>query len=733
MKRKFTVYSLVLAFMTMLFFSVHTFAAEKQEALTETTEESLQAVEGTAEKVQKIDISSENAAVRYLGYEYVPNEFFVYGENPGNTIFIKFEYTNKRESPSEFSADYDITFKQNDKEPDRLMAYAGDADLTNILNYGKEDVVNETLQVYFPVIMYDYSPVTVTVTALSTDPKVTQTMEIAVEAPESVIVPNEQVAEPAEFVATWINPDTGDYIDVTEGELDPDTGVVKGQAGNMPADHTLNGYSSGFSYTLNGDIFTLGDERFQISKENEKLYLTGLDTNTRFIRRDDYLKFEDAEIHHMGDIVSTDMMELTVNGLGYAEAVDPVSLGGNVSVFQKEMLVPESGMIWAKIDYNLNCKSAQAVSLQAFDTNVRFGVVYQNSYIFEMDRFSNNYITKGYGGDEHVEWLGRMSQPLSIAPLVSEDFSTWLPVPSAVRDDSESPHHILVLLPSTAGTKLFVYDVTDNTAQSGDIAEETTAEVPVEEVSAGSDQVGQGAETSVSGDPTEAKAESEAAEASVTMSAEEVEAQISQQPVHVQSVKVADASEFSEYNLIYKKCNYILPKIINNSEDDIKDVQIWTFGWDENNLPVTLEYRNTKNNDIIISEIGLIPGATANLDNADTIYPIPIDYNCRLAKAKCLVAAYRTYSGDTWKNPLTLDWVKCYNNKKLEEPVIYTDAETVKKVQEALNAAGYDCGTPDGLAGSKTYAALNAYQSDNGLVVSNDITDSLLTALGLAG
>ena len=62
---------------------------------------------------------------------------------------------------------------------------------------------------------------------------------------------------------------------------------------------------------------------------------------------------------------------------------------------------------------------------------------------------------------------------------------------------------------------------------------------------------------------------------------------------------------------------------------------------------------------------------------------------------------------------------------------VYTDLETVKKVQEALNAAGYDCGTPDGKAGPKTYAALNAYQEANGLTVKNEIGDVELSSLGL--
>ena len=59
------------------------------------------------------------------------------------------------------------------------------------------------------------------------------------------------------------------------------------------------------------------------------------------------------------------------------------------------------------------------------------------------------------------------------------------------------------------------------------------------------------------------------------------------------------------------------------------------------------------------------------------------------------------------------------------------DRETVKKVQQALNDAGYDCGTPDGIAGKKTAAAITQYQTDNGLEATGVVDDALLGALGL--
>ena len=64
--------------------------------------------------------------------------------------------------------------------------------------------------------------------------------------------------------------------------------------------------------------------------------------------------------------------------------------------------------------------------------------------------------------------------------------------------------------------------------------------------------------------------------------------------------------------------------------------------------------------------------------------------------------------------------------------VEYTDVSVVKIVQETLNSNGYDCGTPDGVAGSKTTEAIKTYQKEKGINVNGVITDELLDALGVA-
>ena len=62
---------------------------------------------------------------------------------------------------------------------------------------------------------------------------------------------------------------------------------------------------------------------------------------------------------------------------------------------------------------------------------------------------------------------------------------------------------------------------------------------------------------------------------------------------------------------------------------------------------------------------------------------------------------------------------------------VKVDKQTVKQVQQALNDAGYNCGTPDGMAGKKTHTAISDFQAANGLSVTGEIDEALLTALGI--
>jgi photosystem II stability/assembly factor-like uncharacterized protein len=59
--------------------------------------------------------------------------------------------------------------------------------------------------------------------------------------------------------------------------------------------------------------------------------------------------------------------------------------------------------------------------------------------------------------------------------------------------------------------------------------------------------------------------------------------------------------------------------------------------------------------------------------------------------------------------------------------------DMVKRAQAALNAAGYDVGTPDGQAGTRTVAAIRQFQAAKELPQTGKFDDATLTALGLGG
>ncbi len=59
------------------------------------------------------------------------------------------------------------------------------------------------------------------------------------------------------------------------------------------------------------------------------------------------------------------------------------------------------------------------------------------------------------------------------------------------------------------------------------------------------------------------------------------------------------------------------------------------------------------------------------------------------------------------------------------------NSDTIKQVQEALNKSGHECGTADGIAGSKTKEAIKAYQSENSMEADGEIDEELLVSLGI--
>ena len=75
----------------------------------------------------------------------------------------------------------------------------------------------------------------------------------------------------------------------------------------------------------------------------------------------------------------------------------------------------------------------------------------------------------------------------------------------------------------------------------------------------------------------------------------------------------------------------------------------------------------------------------------------------------------------------------CYNGNYgwAHTNYMFDDPYLVRQVQTALNAAGFNCGAPDGSAGANTHAAMHSYQAAHGLQVTDRITQELVASLGI--
>ena len=64
-------------------------------------------------------------------------------------------------------------------------------------------------------------------------------------------------------------------------------------------------------------------------------------------------------------------------------------------------------------------------------------------------------------------------------------------------------------------------------------------------------------------------------------------------------------------------------------------------------------------------------------------------------------------------------------------PLLYMwkTGDSVKRLQELLNAKGYNAGTADGIFGGATYNAVIAFQKANGLVADGYVGTMTWTAL----
>lgn len=411
--------------------------------------------EKTNDDGSNIEISIEGSYIRYLGYEFVPDNFGLMGSKAEKTIYLKFEYTNKTETPKNVKEDFSITALQNNQVLDIVKGWNAEVDATAYTNYLNGLVKNETLPVYYAVKMNDYSPVTVCVSTLYEEDNISKSLIQEITPPEDVIVPNELTIEIDKLYCSWIDLHNGDILTIKEGKSDGS--IVKG-SGSIEYMGVLNGTTGrNFSYSLEGDVLKIGNERFVVSLEKNKIFLRSKDTETVYERLDDFYLFEDIKVHKIGDTVSTDVLKFTLNDHAYADYVSGTAIGAML-YGKPDELVPDNGQIWKRLSYNVTNIGRDAFRMNDY-TTLRFTVVYDNSYAFAMDTY--NWITKGYGGEEDVTWMGAGygNHTLVLPALSSVDYDTWVPVAPLVREDTKSSIYLLVLAKNSMGYEMFAYEL----------------------------------------------------------------------------------------------------------------------------------------------------------------------------------------------------------------------------------------------------------------------------------
>ena len=141
-------------------------------------------------------------------------------------------------------------------------------------------------------------------------------------------------------------------------------------------------------------------------------------------------------------------------------------------------------------------------------------------------------------------------------------------------------------------------------------------------------------------------------------SAEELDAQIAQQPVFVSSVRYFDGE--TEVGNSYE--NFLIATIQNNSDTIVKSASIGWVAWDANGYPVEIDGWGSGHDDeyvvVDMDHINLEPGQA--YDKGGLKLGTSNATGTEVATFKAIVASYETMDGEKWSNPLLSDWKKLY-------------------------------------------------------------------------
>ena len=133
----------------------------------------------------------------------------------------------------------------------------------------------------------------------------------------------------------------------------------------------------------------------------------------------------------------------------------------------------------------------------------------------------------------------------------------------------------------------------------------------------------------------------------------ELDEQIEAQDCHVKKTKYVVQSE--EYKALYE--DLIIGYVENNTGETIKNLEVAYAAWDEDGLPIILDY------DEYVLPVDL---NGVNLKDGETLKDQGLAVDSQLAekgtikKCKSIVVSYEDFSGNKWENPLYENWKYIY-------------------------------------------------------------------------
>jgi RNA polymerase subunit RPABC4/transcription elongation factor Spt4 len=149
------------------------------------------------------------------------------------------------------------------------------------------------------------------------------------------------------------------------------------------------------------------------------------------------------------------------------------------------------------------------------------------------------------------------------------------------------------------------------------------------------------------------------------LTANELEQNTRQQPLYVRATRYISSDEFQ-----YTRSAMLQADLHNNGNVAIKSAVIGFVAWDRNRLPIKIKDRYSISDGDYFSRIhydaiNLMPNSTYVGRDGDTYSGMTIDDNLDVSYIKAIVISYEDINGNIWDNPLLLDFLHLYEEKRL--------------------------------------------------------------------